>query len=217
MMPRARGIGDRSWPPGAVRSSTLRPSWGVQGLCSSFCLGFGRGDVADGLQEQPGVEPVHPFQGGVLDRIERLPRPAPMNDFGLNRPITVSASAFWYKSPTLPTDGSMPASSAASSLLIPDAIANQNQLRSSPPATGGRPGDGSGARPDRSDRRFEWPSQPPPPRCCDDRLNPPGHRDRNGGPSRRQAADGHEAPVRARRERSPPRLCAPRQPTILPA
>ena len=45
----------------------------------------------------------------------------------------------------------------ASSLLIPAAIANQTRLRSSRPATGGRPGDCKGARPDRSDRRFRIP------------------------------------------------------------
>ena len=30
-------------------------------------LGFGRRDVADGLQEPPVVEPVHPFQRRELD------------------------------------------------------------------------------------------------------------------------------------------------------
>ncbi len=37
---------------------------------------------------------------------------------------------------------------------MPTAIAAQNLRRSSRPATGGRPGDGNGARPDLSDRRF---------------------------------------------------------------
>jgi hypothetical protein len=37
---------------------------------------------------------------------------------------------------------------------MPAAIAAQNRRRSSRPATGGRPGDGNGARPDRSERRF---------------------------------------------------------------
>ena len=54
----------------------------------------------------------------------------------------------------VPTGCDTPASTAASSLLIPTAIADQNRLRSSRPAAGGRPGDGNGARPDRSDRRF---------------------------------------------------------------
>src|SRR5918995_1043565 len=59
-----------------------------------------------------------------------------------------------FRNHLVPTGCDTPASAAASSLLIPAAIANQNRLRSSRPATGGRPGDGNGARPDRSDRRF---------------------------------------------------------------
>jgi transposase InsO family protein len=43
---------------------------------------------------------------------------------------------------------------AASSLDKPDAIAAQNLLSSLRPATGGRPGEGNGALPERSDRRF---------------------------------------------------------------
>jgi hypothetical protein len=37
---------------------------------------------------------------------------------------------------------------------MPAAIAAQNRRRSSRPATDGRPGDGKGGRPDRSERRF---------------------------------------------------------------
>src|SRR6476619_2231285 len=43
---------------------------------------------------------------------------------------------------------------AASSLDKPDAIAAQNILSSLRPTTGGRPGEGNGALPERSDRRF---------------------------------------------------------------
>jgi putative transposase len=43
---------------------------------------------------------------------------------------------------------------AASSFDKPDAIAAQNLLSSLRPATGGRPGEGNGALPERSDRRF---------------------------------------------------------------
>src|SRR5437660_2920498 len=39
-------------------------------------------------------------------------------------------------------------------LAIPDAIAAQNCRCSSRPATGGRPGDNNGGRPDRAERRF---------------------------------------------------------------
>jgi Integrase core domain len=59
-----------------------------------------------------------------------------------------------FRNHLVPTGCDTPASTAASSLLIPAAIADQNRRPSSRPATGGRPGDGSGARPDRSDRRF---------------------------------------------------------------
>src|ERR671921_210275 len=59
-----------------------------------------------------------------------------------------------FRNHLVPTGCDTPASTAASSLLIPAAIADQNRRRSSRPATGGRPGDGNGARPDRSDRRF---------------------------------------------------------------
>lgn len=48
----------------------------------------------------------------------------------------------------------MPAASAASSLVIPCAIPSQNCCSSHRPASGGRPGDRNGARPDRCDRRF---------------------------------------------------------------
>ena len=46
-------------------------------------FGFGRRDVANGLQEPPIVEPVDPFEGSVLHRLERAPRPAPVDDLGL--------------------------------------------------------------------------------------------------------------------------------------
>src|SRR6185503_7542058 len=59
-----------------------------------------------------------------------------------------------FRNHLVPTGCDTPASNAASSLLKPAAIPNQNRLCSSRPATGGRPGDGNGARPDRSDRRF---------------------------------------------------------------
>jgi len=53
-----------------------------------------------------------------------------------------------------PTACGTPAPTAASSLDKPAAIDFQNRRRSSRPATGGRPGDRNGARPDRSERRF---------------------------------------------------------------
>jgi hypothetical protein len=59
-----------------------------------------------------------------------------------------------FRNHLVPTGCDTPASSAASSLLSPLAIDRQKLLCSSRPATGGRPGDGNGARPDRADRRF---------------------------------------------------------------
>src|SRR5215210_2812308 len=59
-----------------------------------------------------------------------------------------------FRNHLVPTAGNTPASTAASSLARPDAIAAQNRRRSSRPATGGRPGDSNSARPDRSERRF---------------------------------------------------------------
>ncbi|WP_413776941.1 transposase [Mesorhizobium sp. AR07] len=59
-----------------------------------------------------------------------------------------------FRNHLVPTGCDTPASSAASSLLSPAAIARQNLICSSRPAKGGRPGEGNGARPDRADRRF---------------------------------------------------------------
>src|SRR4249920_2416464 len=47
----------------------------------------------------------------------------------LNRPITVSASALSYESPTLPTEGSMPASASRSLYLIETYWADSNGRR----------------------------------------------------------------------------------------
>jgi hypothetical protein len=46
-------------------------------------LELGRWDVADGLQEPAVVEPVDPFQGGVLDLVDALPGAAPADQLGL--------------------------------------------------------------------------------------------------------------------------------------
>src|SRR6185369_7581130 len=53
----------------------------------------------------------------------------------------------------VPTACDTPAATAASSLAIPAAIAAQNRRFSSRPVAGGRPGENSGARPD---RRFRF-------------------------------------------------------------
>ena len=46
-------------------------------------FGFRRGDVADGLEQPAMVEPVHPFERGEFDGLERPPRPTPIDDLGL--------------------------------------------------------------------------------------------------------------------------------------
>src|SRR5215212_6623299 len=48
-------------------------------------LGLGRRDVADRLEETTSVEPVHPFEGGELDGLGRLPGPAPPDHLGLEQ------------------------------------------------------------------------------------------------------------------------------------
>jgi hypothetical protein len=78
-----------------------------------------------------------------------------------------------FRNNRAPTGADMPAAKAASSLVIPFAMPDQNRWSSVRPASGGRPGDGNGARPDRCDRRICMPTAFPCFRCCDDRLNPP--------------------------------------------
>ena len=46
-------------------------------------LGFGRRDVADGLQEPAIVESVHPLEGRELDGLEVPTGPTTMNDLSL--------------------------------------------------------------------------------------------------------------------------------------
>jgi len=59
-----------------------------------------------------------------------------------------------FRNHLVPTACGTPAPIAASSLDKPVAIPIQNRRCSSRPATGGRPGDTNGARPDRAERRF---------------------------------------------------------------
>ena len=62
--------------------------------CGSYChidvvrgsiiliFGFGRRDVADGLQQPTMVEPIDPFERGVLDGFEAAPGSAPVDHLG---------------------------------------------------------------------------------------------------------------------------------------
>jgi len=55
--------------------------WAVATVVVSFV--FGWWDVSDGLQDPVVVEPVDPFQRGVLDVVEAPPLSPPSDDFGL--------------------------------------------------------------------------------------------------------------------------------------
>src|SRR5258707_14415880 len=70
------------------------------------------------------------------------------------------------------TAGDTPASTLASSLERPEAIAAQNCLQFSRCASGGRPGDRKAACTHRSGRLYLFIATSLP-KCCDDRLNPP--------------------------------------------
>ena len=48
-------------------------------------FGLGGRDVADGLEQAAGVEPVDPFEGGDLDGLEAAPWPEPADDLGLKQ------------------------------------------------------------------------------------------------------------------------------------
>jgi hypothetical protein len=59
-----------------------------------------------------------------------------------------------FRNHLVPIACGTPAETAAPSLDMPDAMAAQNRRCSSGLATGGRPGDNNGGRPDRAERRF---------------------------------------------------------------
>ena len=46
-------------------------------------FGFGRRDIADGLEETAVVEPVDPFESSVFDSFEGSPWSSPVDDLGL--------------------------------------------------------------------------------------------------------------------------------------
>lgn len=54
---------------------------------------FGGRDVAADLEQATVVEPVDVLQGGDLDLLDGVPRPARLDQFGLEQPITLSARA----------------------------------------------------------------------------------------------------------------------------
>jgi hypothetical protein len=50
-------------------------------------LGFGGRDIADWPHQAAVVEPVNPFESSELDSLEGSPRPTPMDDLGLVKPV----------------------------------------------------------------------------------------------------------------------------------
>jgi hypothetical protein len=60
--------------------------WNGVLLSSEGGLELGRRDMPNGLQEPVMVEPVDPFQGGVLDLVDALPGAAPADQLGLVQP-----------------------------------------------------------------------------------------------------------------------------------
>ena len=116
--------------PEAVSFKSRCHGWLFQHGVVAF-LGFGRRDVADGLQQPAIVEPVHPFQRGELDGLERAPRSAPMDDLGLVETVDGFGEGVVIKSPTLPTEGSTPASARRSVYLIDTYWADSTDRRNS--------------------------------------------------------------------------------------
>ena len=71
--------------------------------------GFG-GEVVEVLMRAFGVEPHDPFGGRELDLVDVTPGTLPADEFVLDDPTVVSASALSSASPTEPTEGSTPSS-----------------------------------------------------------------------------------------------------------
>ena len=78
------------------------------------CLELCWCEVCAGGVEVAVVVPVDPFEGREFDVAEVAPGPTPADGFGLNSPISVSASALSKASPIDPTDGAAAASASRS-------------------------------------------------------------------------------------------------------
>jgi len=50
-------------------------------------LGFSRWDIADRSHQAAVIEPVDPLESSELDSLEGSPRPTPMDDLGLVKPV----------------------------------------------------------------------------------------------------------------------------------
>ena len=81
-------------------------------------FGFSRRDMADRLQKPAVVEPVDPFERGVLDRLQRSPRPAPMDHLGFVEPVDRLGECVVVAVADAADDGTRPASANRSVYLI---------------------------------------------------------------------------------------------------
>ncbi len=77
-----------------------------------YLLDLGGWDIPERLAQPPVVEPVHPVEGRQLDAANVAIRSNRSITSALWSPVTVSAGALPHGSPTLPTEGSMPASAS---------------------------------------------------------------------------------------------------------
>jgi len=100
--------------PGSDVVWFLRRQGGVLQVVVVADFGLGRRDVADGLEQASMVEPVDPVEGGELTVSSERQGPRRRITSVSSSPITLSARALSQRSPTLPTDGSMPASASRS-------------------------------------------------------------------------------------------------------
>lgn len=71
--------------PGFPEAGWYESCCHIEGVCGSIKLrfGFGGRDVADGLEQAAVIEPVDPFERRMFDRLERTPRPTPVDQLGL--------------------------------------------------------------------------------------------------------------------------------------
>lgn len=72
------------------------------GLGVLACLRLSERDMADRSEQRTVIEPIHAFERGAPNRLEGPPRPASMDRFALDRPITVSARALLFLMEVVP-------------------------------------------------------------------------------------------------------------------
>jgi hypothetical protein len=59
-----------------------------------LCFGLSGWDVAAGFEQGAVVEPVHPFERGIFDRLKGWPQSTRWITSALQRPLIVSAKAW---------------------------------------------------------------------------------------------------------------------------